>query len=94
MNVKQIYQLEQGHKVNHEQFGTCTVDGIIRGQGPLLIPDTIAGRARQSEVSRTPVGTPVVETSFHMLTSLTPFPSESKTGSFIPSPLTGTLPRF
>lgn len=92
MNVKQIYQLQQGDKVNHQTYGACTVDGVIRSYGPLLIPDTIAGRALLSEESRTPKGTPVVETAFHLLTSMTLLPARSRSDT--PNPLTGTFPSY
>ena len=92
MNIKQIYQLKQGQKVNHYVYGTCTVDGVIRGRGPLLLPDTIAGRASLSKDSRTPVGTPIVEPLFHLLTSLTQPTAGIRSDN--PNPLTGTLPKF
>ncbi|SOD97067.1 hypothetical protein [Spirosoma fluviale] len=92
MNFKQIYQLEQGQQVQHQVYGPCTVDGVIRSYGPLLLPNTIAGRTLLSQASRTPVGTPVVETDFHLLTSLSAPALAQKPDN--PSPLTGTIPRY
>ena len=92
MNVKQIYQLRQGDKVNHQEYGTCTVDGVIRGYGPLLLPDTTVGRELLKEASRTPIGTPVVETLFHLLTLISLPTLVLPVGN--PGLLTGTLPRF
>jgi hypothetical protein len=92
MNVKQIYQLQQGDKVTHQTYGVCTVDGVIRSYGPLLKPDTMAGRDLLSQASRTPSGTPVVETAFHLLTSLTMVPAISSSDA--PNPFTGTLPGY
>ncbi|SFC77016.1 hypothetical protein [Spirosoma endophyticum] len=92
MNVKQVYQLKQGTKVLHQHYGLCTVDGVIRSYGPLLLPDTIAGRNLLSGASRTPLGTPVVEPLFHLLTRVS-LPT-SILSSDNPNPLTGTMPRF
>ncbi|QHV95120.1 hypothetical protein [Spirosoma endbachense] len=92
MNIKEIYQLQKGNKVKHSLYGTCTVDGVIRGYGPLLLADTIAGRILLSKDSRTPAGTSVVEPLFHLLTRITLPTSVSQSDN--PNPLTGTLPRF
>lgn len=92
MNFKQIYQLEQGQQVQHEVYGPCTVDGVIRSYGPLLRPNTTVGQTLLSKESRTPIGTAVVETAFHLLTSLnTPTLVQHVDN---PSPLTGTIPRY
>jgi hypothetical protein len=92
MNVKQIYQLQQGTKVHHQHYGLCTIDGVIRSYGPLLLPDTKIGQTLLSQASRTPLGTPVVEPLFHLLTQVSLLTSVLPTD--IPNPLTGTMPRF
>ena len=92
MNVKQIYQLQQGQQVHHQVYGPCTVDGVIRSYGPLLLPTTMAGRTLLSQASRTPVGTAVIETAFHLLSSLSTPALPQKPDN--PNPLTGTLPPY
>ena len=93
MKAAQIYQLQKGDKVSHAHYGICTVDGVMRGFGPLLIPDSAAGLHLLSQESKMPVGTPWVETAYGLVTTLMGIsPTVKSTGN--PDPTTGTYSRF
>lgn len=69
MKSKDIYQLKKGEKINHTHFGICTVEGLIPDFGVTIIPDSLAGRMLLRAQSGMPAGTPILETSFRLITS-------------------------
>lgn len=68
MKAKEIYSLVEGEKVNHKHYGACTVDGIIPDFGVRIIPDTEDGLNLLRYQSGMPDGTPLLETSFRLIT--------------------------
>lgn len=69
MGAKEIYRLKKGEKINHKHYGICTVDGIILDFGVVIIPDSLAGLSLLRRQSGMPDGTPLLETSFRLITS-------------------------
>jgi len=69
MKTKEVYTLKKGDKINHKHLGVCTVDGYIAGFGPTIIPDTKPGLDLLRHQSGMPDGTPLLETSFRLITS-------------------------
>lgn len=68
MKSEQIYSLKKGEKVNHKHYGICTVDGTIPEFGVKIIPDSKAGLLLLRNQSGMPDGTPLLETSFRLIT--------------------------
>lgn len=68
MKSKEIYSLKKGDKVNHKHYGICVVVGVIEDFGPELIPESKEGQALLSYQSGMPAGTPLLETSFRLIT--------------------------
>lgn len=69
MKTKDIYSLKEGEKINHKHYGICTVDGIMPQFGVRIIPDSKAGLWLLRSQSGMPDGTPLLETSFRLITS-------------------------
>lgn len=68
MKSKEIYSLVKGEKVNHKHYGICMVDGIIPEFGVTIIPESQEGLALLKYQSGMPNGTPLLETSFRLIT--------------------------
>lgn len=69
MKSKDIFKLIKGEKINHKHYGICTVEGFVAEFGPKIIPDSLAGRMLLRAQSGMPAGTPILETSFRLITS-------------------------
>ena len=68
MKQKEAYALPMGAKVNHAEYGVCTVEKAISDFGLVLLPDTRAGRRLLSQHSGMPPSTPLLEDNFKLLT--------------------------
>lgn len=68
MRSKEIYSLKKGEKISHKHYGVCTVDGTIQDFGVTIVPDSKEGLALLRNQSGMPDGTPLLETSFRLIT--------------------------
>jgi hypothetical protein len=75
MKTKDIYELKKGDKINHKHYGICKVEGIIPHFGVLIIPfseekqELLKRQGDTVEMFRhMPKGTPLLETSFRLIT--------------------------
>lgn len=75
MKAKDIYSLKKGDKINHKHYGICTVKGTIPQFGVTIIPDTDEKQQILKQQADTvkmfrdyPKGTPLLETSFRLIT--------------------------
>lgn len=75
MKAKEIYSLKKGDKINHKHYGICEVQNIIPEFGPVIKPIEKEGKKLLKSQSDTvemfqnyPVGTPLLETSFRLIT--------------------------
>lgn len=75
MKTKEIYSLKKGEKVNHKHYGICTVEETIPEFGVTIIPDSDDKQQLLKSQADTvamfqnyPKGTPLLETSFRLIT--------------------------
>jgi hypothetical protein len=68
MKKKEFYSLKVGEKVSHKHYGICKVDDIIPGFGITIIPTEKEGLMLLRNQSGMPDGTPLLETSFTLIT--------------------------
>jgi hypothetical protein len=68
MRKKDGYALPVGAKVNHADYGVCTVEKVVPEFGAVVLPDTRAGRRLLSQHSGMPPSTPLLEDDFKLLT--------------------------
>lgn len=76
MKAKDIYKLVKGDKINHKYYGVCLVDGIIKDFGVVIIPQSDEKQQLLKQHADTvdmfqqmPKGTPLLETSFRLITN-------------------------
>jgi len=75
MKTKEIYELQKGDKIIHKYYGICIIDSIIPDFGVTIIPlsdekqELLKRQADTVEMFRQmPKGTPLLETSFRLIT--------------------------
>lgn len=73
MKSNQIFELKKGELINHKHYGICKVDGVIADFGVKIIPESVAGLTLLKYQSGMPDGTPLIETSFGLITSKVPY---------------------
>ena len=89
MNKSEIAALKTGDKILHKHFGKCVLQQYFEGMGLVVKPLTKEGKILLQCYSRTPLGTPVLD-SFRMFRPLNrPFAKESEHLKMIRSRLVG-----
>ena len=70
MKRKEVERLKEGDKVMHKHYGICKVDSIIADLGLCIIPESKEGMDLLRFHSGMPNGTPLLESSFRLITNL------------------------
>jgi hypothetical protein len=74
MTEKEVYSLKSEDKINHQDYGVCTIHEVVTDFGVVVIPDTMEMCLKlQSDSGTTdlfkknPSKTPLIETDFDLI---------------------------
>ncbi|HBL74277.1 MAG: hypothetical protein A2W90_18155 [Bacteroidetes bacterium GWF2_42_66] len=68
MKTIEVFELQKGDRINHKHYGICQVDSTIPEFGVCIIPESEESLTLLSRQLGMPIGTPLLETSFRLIT--------------------------